>query len=112
LSEENLPEVPERPLTKPDIPKKPDKGLTRQIPVRLHHHDHAMLKALLKKDSMSLQKFIGFCVRGYLDADPLMLKMIKNYRELEAVPRDIREKHILSHRERQNILDEIEKGTP
>jgi arsenate reductase-like glutaredoxin family protein len=83
---------------------------TKQAIVRLHQHDHALLKVVLKKDKMSFQKLVGFCVRAYLDADPLLLKMLKTYRELEAVPKDVREKHVLSNRERQNILDQIEKG--
>lgn len=83
---------------------------TKQAIVRLHQHDHSLLKVMLKKDKLSFQKLVGFCVRAYLDADPLLLKMIKTYRELEAIPQDVREKHVLSNRERQNILDEIEKG--
>jgi len=102
---------PDRFSTIPDGLGSPDKAdQTKQIPVRLHIHDHAMMKAMLKKDKMSLQKFIGFCVRAYLDADPSFMKMIKNYRELELVPRDVREKHVLSHRERSSIFDELERA--
>lgn len=78
--------------------------------VRLHPNDHKVLKVVLKKDKLSFQKFVNFCVRGYLDADPNMLKMIKIMREEEAIPRDVKDKHVLSQRERANILDEIEKG--
>lgn len=90
-----------------DKPK--EKELLKQIPVRLHIHDHTMLMAMLKKDRMSLQKFISICVRAYLDGDPMMLKCVKNYRELEVVPREIKERHVLSHRERAHIFDELEK---
>lgn len=101
--------LPDQSLTIPrgyDRPRVQD--VLKQVPIRLHVHDHTMLRAMLKKDRMTVQKFIGFCVRGYLDADPMMLKMLRNYRELEAVPRDIQDKHVLSHRERLSILDEIE----
>jgi len=102
-------EETDRLSTIPDEAMQPDKAdQTKQIPVRLHVHDHGVLKAMLKKDKMSLQKFIGFCVRAYLDADPSFMKVIKNYRELELVPRDVREKHVLSHRERSKIFDELE----
>ena len=105
-------EIDDRLSTIPEDMRKPrEKDVLKQIPVRLHVHDHALIKVMLKKDRMSLQKFIGYCVKGFLDGDPNMLRMIKSYRELEVIPRDVKDKHVLSHRERQHILDEIEKGT-
>lgn len=101
----------ERLSTIPDgLPEPDKKDQTKQIPVRLHVNDHALLKVMLKKDQMSLQKFIGYCVKGYLDADPMFMKMIKNYRELELIPENVREKHVLSHRQRSEIFDQIEKA--
>ena len=102
---------PDRLSTIPDglgAPKNKDPN--KQVPVRLHANDHALLKVMLKKDQLSLQKFIGFCVRAYLDADPGFMKTIKNYRELELIPPDVREKHVLSHRERSKIFDELEQA--
>jgi hypothetical protein len=101
-------EIKDEMLTIPD--GEPPKDQTKQAIVRLHKHDHVSMKVMLKKDKMSFQKFVAFCVRAYLDGDPQMLKMIKSYRELESVPRDFQEKHVLSSRERASILDEIEKG--
>ena len=101
--------IPEQTLTIPIEYGKKEEVL-RQMVIRLHHHDQAMLKVMLKKDELSFQKFALFCVRAYLDGDPHLLKMLKIYRELEAVPQDIRDKHVLSHRERQDIYKELEKA--
>lgn len=98
----------DRELTKP--PERPkEAGVIKQTPIRLHIHDHAMLMSLLKRDGMSLQKFMSYCVRGYLEAHPQMLKMLKDLRELDMVPKDVREKHMFSMRERMSLFDEIEK---
>ena len=105
-AEDRLSTIPE------DLRMPKEKEVLKQIPVRLHVHDHALIKVMLKKDRLSLQKFINYCVKGFLDGDPNMLRMIKSYRELEIIPKDVKDKHILSHRERQKILDEIEKGSP
>lgn len=95
-------------LTVPEGTAK-EKDPAKQAIVRLHPNDHQVLKVVLKKDKMSFQKFVNYCVRGYLDADPNMLKFIKLARETDAIPRDIQDKHVLSQRERASILDEIEK---
>jgi len=76
--------------------------------IRIHKHDHTMLKIMLKKDRMSFQKFVLFCVRAFLDGDPDMIRMLKSYREMEKVPRDVQDKHMLSHRERTDIFRELE----
>jgi hypothetical protein len=101
-------ESPEEVLTIPAgaaSPKRVD--LLVQTPVRLHQHTHSVLKVMLKKDQLSLQKFIAFCVRAYLDADPHFIRFLKNYRQLDQVPTGTQEKHVLSHRERAKIFDEI-----
>ena len=92
-----------------DLLRPRERELFKQTPVRLHRHDHAVLKIMLKKDRLSIQKFIGYCVKGYMDADPNMIRMLKIYRELDLIPGDVKDRHVLSHRERQSILDEIEK---
>lgn len=100
--------IPEQLLTIPeDVTAKKDVNLKQAI-VRLHVHDHTMLKAMLKKDKLSFQKFIFLCVRAYLDGDPQLLKCLKTMRELDTVPLDLRDKHVLSHRERSDIYKELE----
>jgi hypothetical protein len=98
----------ERALTKPPSPLKSDIK-DKQLSVRMHAHDHTMLMALLKRDEMSFQKLYTYIVSGYLNADPRIIAFLREQRELERVPKDVREKHVLSWRERNNILDEIEK---
>ena len=104
---------PEREFTERELTKPPElnrEDIIKQVPLRVHAHDHAMLKIILKRDAMSIQKFMGLCIRAYLEGDPSMLGAIRTYRLLEAVPKDIREKHMLSQRERWSIFEEIEKG--
>ena len=102
--------VPDRLSTIPegiDEPKPKDE--LDQTLLRTHPHDKEVLKVLLKKDRLSMQKFWAYCVRGYLDADPYMLKFLKTSRQLDAIPKDVKDKHVLSHRERAAIYDQIEK---
>jgi hypothetical protein len=99
-----------RPLTIPEEMPKGEKEVLKQTPLRIHRNDHTLLKATLKKDGMSIQKFFNHAIRAYLDAEPNMLRSIRYYREIDAVPKDVRDKHLLSQRERANLLDEIEKG--
>lgn len=106
---ELIDELPERESTRPPTrPKGPEP--IKQTPLRIHINDHRILVDLLKRDGMSIQKFMGYCVRAYIDAHPSMLKVIRDLRELDLVPKDIREKHVLSMRERMHIFDEIERS--
>jgi hypothetical protein len=98
-----------RELTKPAIETSAPMAL-KQLSVRMHPHEHTMLMALLKRDELSFQKLYTFIVSGYLNADPRVLSFIKEQRELERVPNDVRDNHTLSWRERSNLLDEIEQS--
>jgi len=101
--------IPENLSTIPDeLAGEPIKEPLKQAIVRIHENDHRVLKVLLKKDRLSFQKLVNYCVRAYLDGDPYLLKVVKNYRELEAIPRDVKDKHVLSHRERSSLYDELE----
>lgn len=98
----------ERELTKP--PELPKGGAKiKQLSIRMHPNEHTMLMALLKRDEMSFQKLYNYIVAGYLNGDPRILAYVREQRELERVPKDIRDKHTLSWRERNNLLDEIER---
>lgn len=103
--------VPEDFSTKPSVNiKNINSQKLHQIPIRIHPRDYELLKVMLKKDELSFQKFINFCVRGYMRGDPTMLKAIKMERELDLFPAEVKEKHVLSHRERAEIYNELEKG--
>lgn len=97
-------------LTIPDeeLEDKKDERPDTSVFFRLHKHDHSMLKGLLKQDKMTMQRFFELCVRGYLDAQPELMRALKDMRAQDAVPRIVREKHVLSQRERASIFDEIE----
>lgn len=98
-----------RELTKPAEPASAPTVL-KQLSVRMHPHEHTMLMALLKRDELSFQKLYNYIIAGYLNADPRILSFVKEQRELERVPKDVRDSKMLSWRERNNLLDEIEKG--
>jgi hypothetical protein len=105
--------VGDRLSTIPDDMRKPkEHEILKQTPIRMHVNDHRLLKVMLKKDHLSINKFMGYCVKAYMDGDPGMLCMLKNYRELDLVPQMVKDKHVLSHRERQSIMDEIEREIP
>jgi len=97
----------DRELTIPDKPTQEIAPGIKQLSVRMHSHEHSMLMAILKRDNMSFQKLYTYIVTGYLNADPRVLSFVKEMRELETVPKDIRDKHVLSWRERNKIFDEI-----
>lgn len=104
--------VPERLLTYPEEEEQGSSGdhNLKQVLVRMHRGDNESLRLLLKKDRMSLQKFFSLCVRGYMEADPFMLKMLKNYRKTDVSVHEAQNKHVLSHRERAAIFEEIERS--
>lgn len=80
----------------------------RQIPFRIHANDYILLKKLLVDDGMKFQTFVASCVEAYMRGDPNILKCVKDWKEISAIPRVDRDKYSLSHRDRQKILDEIE----
>lgn len=93
---------------RPKPPTEKELGI-QQIPFRLHINDHKLLKKLLTDEGMKFQTFVDACVQAYLRGDPLMLKFIKDWKELNSIPKEFRGMYTLSHRERMNILDELEK---
>jgi hypothetical protein len=92
----------------PELAKPKPKSDDKQKIFRIHPNDDAVMKVLLKKDRLSLQKFIAYCVRGYMDADPYMLKFLKLSRERDFLPSSSTDNGILSHRERKEIFDQLE----
>lgn len=79
----------------------------QQVPFRLHMNDHKLLKKLLGDDSLTFQGFVDICVQAYLKGDPTFLKMVKQWKELNTVPKEVQDRYTLSQRERQALLDEI-----
>lgn len=77
------------------------------ITFRLHMNDKLMMMKLLSDDNLSYQKFAEYCMLAYLNGDPSILKVLKDWKTMDEIPKDIQAKYTLSHRERDKILDDI-----
>ena len=77
------------------------------ITFRLHMNDKLLLMKLLSDDNLTYQGFAESCMEAYLRGDPSIIKVIKDWRMLNEIPKDLQEKYTLSHRERAKILDDI-----
>lgn len=93
--------------------KKPSEKdrLIQQIPFRLHINDHKALKKLLIDDGMKFQTFVSACVEAYLRGDPNIVKAVKDWKDLNTIPKDVRDRYSLSQRERKALLDELEEAS-
>lgn len=76
---------------------------------RMHPDDSTVMKALLRKDRISWQKFFTYCAQGFMDADPYFLKFLKMARERDLVPQRLGKQHVLSNRARSQIYEELEQ---
>lgn len=88
------------------LPKEKDR-LIQQIPFRLHMNDHKMMKKILVDEGMTFQTFVSACVEAFLRADPAIMRAIKEWKDLNSIPKDVRDKYTFSQRERQAILSEL-----
>lgn len=84
--------------------------MVKQLSVRMHPNQHTMLMALLKRDELTFQKLYTFIIEGYLNADPRVMAFLREARKLDKIPKGERDQHVIPWRERQSLLDEIEKG--
>ena len=107
MTDETIPpEFSTKPVETDRIKK--DKSDPHGIMVRLHQNDWDLLKVMLKRDGLSFQKFISLVSKGYLEADPNIIKCLRTYRSLELVPQDQVARGVFSNRERQQIYAELE----
>lgn len=77
------------------------------ITFRLHRNDKMLMMKLLSDDKLNYQKFANYCMQAYLNGDPSILKVLKDWKMMDEIPKDIQDKYTLSHRERAKILDDI-----
>jgi hypothetical protein len=82
-------------------------GLWSQMSVRLHINDRVVFRKLLDDVGMNFQEFFTACMEAFLRADPSALKIIKDWKDLNVIPREMRDKYMLSHRERDDIAKEL-----
>lgn len=84
----------------------------KQIPTRVHINDYAMLKRLLTDAGMTYQAFVSACVEAYLNGSPTFIQVVQAYKDSMEVPRSERVARTLSHRERLELLKELEGLKP
>jgi hypothetical protein len=82
-------------------------GLWSQMSVRIHINDRVVFRKLLDDEKMNFQEFFTACMEAFLRADPSALKIIKDWKDLNVIPRELRDKYMLSHRERDDIAKEL-----
>lgn len=81
----------------------------RQVPYRTHENDYRILKKFLADDGLTFQGLVKVCVKAYVEGNPLILKLLKQHAELSLVPQEVLDRYTLSRRERENLLNDIEK---
>lgn len=84
----------------------------RQISWRCHGNDYSVLRRILKDDGWKFQNLVDACVEAYIRRDPLLIKLLVDWREESYVPNRIRNDYTLSRREKKSVqaaLDEIDE---
>lgn len=81
----------------------------QQVPFRIHRNDYLALRKLLKGDNWKLQTLFTAVVEAYMSRDPLLIKLLADWKEANSVPKRAKETYNLSNRERKGILDELEE---
>lgn len=81
----------------------------KQIPFRIHANDKAIFLKLLSDNNVNFQKFVHYCMQAFLNADPSIMKVLKDWKQLNEVPADHLSRYTLSHRERDLIQQELEQ---
>ena len=95
--------------------KNKPKGLTekelhiRQVPFRLHENDYKALRKLLEEDGWKFQSLVAACVDAYLNRNPLLIKLLADWKEDNVIPKKLRDRYSLSNREKRKLLDELEE---
>jgi hypothetical protein len=80
-----------------------------QIPTRIHENDWALLKKLFIDSDLKWQQFADACIDAFIHGNPHILKVIAGYRDVIRIPLSKRDEAALSHRERNSLLDELER---
>jgi hypothetical protein len=81
----------------------------QQVPFRIHRNDYKVLRKLLGEDGWKFQALMAACVDAYIHRNPLIIKLLADWKELNAIPRKNRDKYSLSNREKRDLLDELEE---
>lgn len=86
----------------------------KQSPFRMHKNDWPPLRALLKSDGWPLQKVFEAVVAAYMRRDPLLIKILADWREDQQLPSQGKrlDKYTLSPSERRDLMKELEAESP
>lgn len=76
---------------------------------RINRADDIVLSKILDDEGVSFQAFVDACVQALLRADPNMLKVMKDFKMLKEIPKEVLVEYVISQRERANLLEEFEK---
>lgn len=71
-------------------------------------NDKALFMKLLEDSNLTFQSFSEACMQAFLRGDPSIMKVIKDWRVLNTIPKENLERYTLSHRERAEIMKELE----
>ena len=93
----------------PHVTNKTEKQLNiKQIPFRIHQNDKVLFIKLLSDQGLTFQTFANYCMQAFLNADPAIMKVIKDWKAIGEVPKEHMDRYTLSHRERDMIQKELE----
>ena len=82
--------------------------LTERLTYRLHVNDRQLLIKLLSDMGMNIQDFGAACSDAFLRGDPHIIKAINDWKMLNSIPKEHLAKYTLSHRERDELLRQLE----
>lgn len=83
--------------------------LTERLAFRVHINDKKLLMKLLADANLTMQEFGVACTDAYLRADPHIMKTIQDWKMLNEIPKDHLERYTLSHRERADLMKQLEE---
>jgi hypothetical protein len=81
----------------------------QKINFRLHTNDKLLFTKYLEDANLTYQAFMDACMQAFLRGDPAIMKVIKDWRVLNEIPKEHLERYTLSHRERAEIAKELEQ---
>jgi hypothetical protein len=84
----------------------------KRMSIKLHPDDKRVLQKILIDDDLTFQAFMEACVQSYLRGDPNILKVVKDYKLISRLPKEKLAEYLLSHREREKLLRELEIDSP
>ncbi len=76
---------------------------------RANRADDVVLHKILADENCTFQGFVDACVQALLRADPNMMKVLKDFKMLAGVPKEVLGECVISQRERSSLLEEFEK---